>query len=238
MALAAGNPLPGRLLVDGEMHEDDARAVPAQPVAIDALQRRAGGDGALATDRQFRKLPADRVEPSGPVCVVEDLVPFLPGGNSGVTPDGSGLAYGDMPGRLEGGTHDIPAILALGAALDVLGEIGLGVIAEHNRILTHRLIDGLRPLPGLEFTPGPAHAPCEIGYGTVSFTLAGIRSTDLGFILAEAGFLVRTGAHCVPPAGGRGEDDSVRVSTHIYTTADDIDRFVACLAEIAREVGP
>lgn len=170
--------------------------------------------------------------------VHEQLVPFLPGGNSGVTPDGSGLAYGDMPGRLEGGTHDIPAILALGAALDVLGEIGLGVIAEHNRILTHRLIDGLRPLPGLEFTPGPAHAPCEIGYGTVSFTLAGIRSTDLGFVLAEAGFLVRTGAHCVPPAGGRGEDDSVRVSTHIYTTADDIDRFVACLAEIAREVGP
>ncbi|WP_319945126.1 aminotransferase class V-fold PLP-dependent enzyme [Nocardia macrotermitis] len=170
--------------------------------------------------------------------VHEQLVPFLPGGNSGVAPDDSGLAYAAMPERLEGGTHNIPGILALGAALEVLERIGVELVAEHNRVLTRRLIDGLRPLPGLEFTPGPAHAPCEIGYGTVSFTLAGIGSTDLGFVLAEAGFLVRTGAHCVPPADGRDDADSVRVSTHIYTTADDIDRFVGYLAEIAREVGP
>ncbi|WP_067676869.1 aminotransferase class V-fold PLP-dependent enzyme [Nocardia miyunensis] len=170
--------------------------------------------------------------------VHDQLAPFLPGGNSGVAPANSSLAYAAMPERLEGGTHNIPGVLALGAALDVLDEIGTDVIAEHNRALTRRLIEGLRPLPGLEFSPGPAHAPCETGYGTVSFTLAGIGSTDLGFVLAEAGFLVRTGAHCVPPADGGDDADSVRVSTHIYTTADDIDRFVACLAEIAREVGP
>ncbi|WP_245713813.1 aminotransferase class V-fold PLP-dependent enzyme [Nocardia vaccinii] len=170
--------------------------------------------------------------------VHEQLVPFLPGGNSGVAQTESSLTYAAMPERLEGGTHNIPGILALGAALDVLDEIGLDVIAEHNRVLTRRLIDGLRPQPGLEFSPGPAHAPCENGYGTVSFTLAGIGSADLGFVLAEAGFLVRTGAHCVPPARGRSDADSVRVSTHIYTSADEIDRFVGCFAEIAREVGP
>ncbi|MBB5916338.1 cysteine desulfurase/selenocysteine lyase [Nocardia transvalensis] len=169
--------------------------------------------------------------------VHDQLTAFLPGGNSGVTHTDSGLAPARMPDRMEGGTHNIPGILALGAALEFLGEVGLDTIAGHNRALTLRLIDGLRPLPGLEFLPGPAHAPCATGYGIVSFTLAGIGATDLGFVLAELGFLVRTGAHCVPPrSGASADDDSVRVSTHLYNTAEEIDRFVRCIHTIATEV--
>jgi cysteine desulfurase/selenocysteine lyase len=175
--------------------------------------------------------------------VHDQLTPFLPGGNSGVAPVDSGLLPTGMPERLEGGTHNLPGILALGAALEVLDRIGLDTIADHNRALTRRLIDGLRPLPGLEFLPGPARSPCDTGYGIVSFTLAGIGAADLGFVLAEFGFLVRTGAHCVPPriapAGDPAADaESVRVSTHIYTTTDDIDQFVQCVATIASEVRP
>ncbi|WP_433594473.1 aminotransferase class V-fold PLP-dependent enzyme [Nocardia sp. CA-145437] len=165
-----------------------------------------------------------------------ELLPFLPGGNSGVSLDDSGLVGGAMPQLLEGGTHNLPGILALGAALGVLGELGLDAITAHNRALTQRLIAGLRPITGVEFTPGPAYAPCETGYGIVSFTVAGISATDLGFVLSELGFLVRTGAHCVPTAGAVADEDSVRVSTHVYTTVDEIDRFTECVATIAEEV--
>ncbi|MCU1647211.1 MAG: Cysteine desulfurase [Nocardia sp.] len=164
-----------------------------------------------------------------------ELSPFLPGGNSGVSLDDSGLHAGPMPQLLEGGTHNIPGILALGAALEVLGDIGLDTIHTHNRALTQRLIAGLRPVPGLDFLPGPAYAPCETGYGIVSFTLHGIGANDLGFVLGELGFLVRAGAHCVP--GESEDEDSVRVSTHIYNTFDEIDRFTDCVATIAEEVG-
>ncbi len=166
--------------------------------------------------------------------VHDRLVPFLPGGNSGVRPDATGLTAGTMPELLEGGTPNIPGILALGSALEVLESFGVGAIAVHNRALTLRLIDGLRPVPGVEFLPGPAHAACAVGYGIVSFTLDGISATDLGFVLSELGFLVRTGAHCVPAVhDGAG---SVRVSTHIYNTPDEIDRFVACVQSVAEEV--
>ncbi|MBF6328005.1 aminotransferase class V-fold PLP-dependent enzyme [Nocardia transvalensis] len=168
--------------------------------------------------------------------VHEQLTTFLPGGNSGAAVTDSVLRPTGMPRQLEGGTHNIPGILALGAALEVLDTIGVDVIAEHNRVLTRHLVDGLRSVPGLEFLPGPAYAPCETGYGIVSFTLDGIGSTDLGFVLAELGFLVRTGAHCIPADGADPDADSVRVSTHIYTTGDDIDRFVRCVATIASEV--
>ncbi|GAB0106614.1 cysteine desulfurase [Nocardia sp. JMUB6875] len=165
-----------------------------------------------------------------------ELTPFLPGGNSAVALGDSGLLAGSMPQLLEGGTHNIPGILALGAALDVLEELGLDAISEHNRTLTQRLIAGLREIAGVEFLPGPAYAPCETGYGIVSFTLDGITATDLGFVLSELGFLVRTGAHCVPADDVPMDEDSVRVSTHVYNTFDEIDRFTECVATIAEEV--
>lgn len=165
-----------------------------------------------------------------------ELTPFLPGGNSAVALGDSGLLAGSMPQLLEGGTHNIPGILALGAALDVLEDLGLDAITDHNRALTQRLITGLRAVPGVEFLPGPAYAPCETGYGIVSFTLDGITATDLGFVLSELGFLVRTGAHCVPADDVPMDEDSVRVSTHVYNTFDEIDRFTECVATIAEEV--
>ncbi|GAB4585958.1 aminotransferase class V-fold PLP-dependent enzyme [Nocardia sp. IFM 10818] len=165
----------------------------------------------------------------------DELTPFLPGGNSGVSLVDSEFSGGAMPHRLEGGTHNLPGILALGAALEVLEQFGLDTIHTHNRTLTQRLLAGLRAVPGLEFAPGPAHAPCETGYGIVSFTVPGISSGDLGFVLGELGFLVRSGAHCVPGDAG-AEEDSVRVSTHLYTSAAEIDRFAQCVATIAEEV--
>ncbi|MFE3445596.1 aminotransferase class V-fold PLP-dependent enzyme [Nocardia sp. NPDC059180] len=168
--------------------------------------------------------------------VHDQLIPFLPGGTSG------GRAGDDarvaMPGLLEGGTPDIPALLALGAAIDVLDSFGMSAIAEHNRDLTARLLDGLRTVPGVRFLPGPAYAPCATGYGIVSFTLDGISADDLGFVLAESGFMVRTGAHCVPAdtAGSASDAESVRVSTQIYNTHTEIDRFTDCVRQVAEEV--
>ncbi|WP_327151607.1 aminotransferase class V-fold PLP-dependent enzyme [Nocardia sp. NBC_01329] len=162
------------------------------------------------------------------------LRPFLPGGTTDATLTATGFTGGIMPGLLEGGTPNIPGILSMGAALEVLDSYGMSAIAAHNRTLTGRLIRGLRAVSGVSFLPGPAHGPDDDGYGIVSFTLAGISAADLGFVLAEYGFLVRTGAHCVPEAGG--EPASVRVSTHIYTGLDDIDRFVARVRTLAEEL--
>ncbi|GGK34885.1 aminotransferase class V-fold PLP-dependent enzyme [Nocardia camponoti] len=153
--------------------------------------------------------------------VHDQLRPFLPGGESGAA----------MPTLLEGGTYDIGAVLSLAPAFDFLDEVGRAAIAEHNLALTQRLIAGLRTIPGLEFTPGPAFAGCAVGYGIVAFTVAELSSADLGFALADAGFFVRTGAHCVPTAAS---DGSVRVSTQVYTSADDVDRFVDCLGALVR----
>ncbi|WP_067862217.1 aminotransferase class V-fold PLP-dependent enzyme [Nocardia shimofusensis] len=171
--------------------------------------------------------------------VHDRLLPFLPGGDTGVRLTAAGLESTGMPRLLEGGTPNIPGILALGSALEVLDSLDRRVIAEHNRGLTRRVVDRLRPIRGIRFLPGPAHTvtgTISPGYGIVSFTLDGIGSQDLGFVLAEHGFLVRTGAHCVRPPEPDAAGDSVRVSTQIYTTVEEVDRFTACVASIAEEI--
>lgn len=46
-------------------------------------------------------------------------------------------------GRFECGTYNVPGLLALKAALDLLAGVGIDAIAERVRFLTDRLIDGL-----------------------------------------------------------------------------------------------
>lgn len=163
-----------------------------------------------------------------------ELRPFLPGGGTDARFGTSGFAGGRMPGLLEGGTPNIPGILAFGTALEVLDSYGMSAIAAHNRELTVRLIAGLRDVPGLTFLPGPAYDGGRGGHGILSFTLDGISAADLGFVLAEYGFLVRTGTHCVPDTAG--DPESVRVSTHVYNGPDDIDRFTGRIRTLAEEL--
>ncbi|WP_280508587.1 aminotransferase class V-fold PLP-dependent enzyme [Nocardia flavorosea] len=162
-----------------------------------------------------------------------ELRPFLPGGTTDVRLTATGFESGRMPGLLEGGTPNIPGILALGTALEVLESYGMAAIAAHNTALTHRLLTGLRTVRGLDFLPGPAYGGHDTGHGIVSFTLDGISAADLGFVLAEYGFLVRTGAQCVP---GGAAGDAVRVSTQIYTGPDHIDRFTDRVRALAEEI--
>ncbi len=157
-----------------------------------------------------------------------ELVPFLPGGSSDLRLVEGRLRGLRMPEGLEGGTPNLPGIAALGAAMDFIGELGIDRIAAHGQALTRFLVDRLRDIPHLTLLPGVAWADCPAGYGIVSFRVDGVRSDDLGFALSAQGFFVRTGRHCLP--AGSGHEDSVRVSVHVYNSAQELDRFAGYLS--------
>jgi cysteine desulfurase/selenocysteine lyase len=144
------------------------------------------------------------------------LQPFLPGGNTGPA----------MPHRLEGGTVNLAGVAALGAAVDFIGTVGLPAIAAHDRLLTERLVSRLRPLPGVTLL-----SDSRAGHGIVSFSVDGVSAADVGFAGAARDIYFRTGNHCL--AGEGPELDAVRISTHVYTTTDEIDRCADLIAEVA-----
>jgi cysteine desulfurase/selenocysteine lyase len=97
-------------------------------------------------------------------------------------------------------------------------------------MLTRRLVDGLKNVPGASFAGGPGVCGCDVGYGIVSFRMNGIPARDVGFALDHRDIWVRTGDHCIGVPDG--VEDSVRVSMHAYNTEEEIDRLVAALGAL------
>jgi cysteine desulfurase/selenocysteine lyase len=78
-----------------------------------------------------------------------------------------------------------------------------------------------------------ADSPVQQRQGIVAFRHHAIGSNDLGFILAAEGLLVRADGHC---QGNQGEKTaSVRVSVHVYNTAEEVDRLLSVLTALDRD---
>jgi cysteine desulfurase/selenocysteine lyase len=133
---------------------------------------------------------------------------------------------------VEAGTPNIVGIRSMLEAVRFIGDLGIERIEARLLELTQRLLSQLRSLPNIRFTPGPAHCPCAVGHGILSFAVQGVSSLDVGFVLDSQSICVRAGGHCLP-VPGRDLADAIRVSLHVYNTEQEIDRFVLAMSEIA-----
>ena len=174
-----------------------------------------------------------------PVSVTETDVDFVVfSGHKAMALPGVGAVWARNrrgPAFVPGGWRGSPntsGIISLDAALDWLEEAGVDRIARWTVALGARLTDGLRTMPGYEVLGCQeslaADSPVQQRHGIVSFRHRDIGSNDLGFILAGEGLLVRADGHC---QGKQGEKTaSVRVSLHVYNSADEVDRLLSVLA--------
>ncbi|WP_433125291.1 aminotransferase class V-fold PLP-dependent enzyme [Micromonospora sp. CA-240977] len=135
------------------------------------------------------------------------------------------------------GSPNTSGIISLVAALDWLDAAGLDRVARWNTALGARLTDGLHALSNVEVLG--CQSSLGVGsrvqqrQGIVAFRHRLIGSNDLGFILAAHGLLVRADGHC---QGDQGEKTaSVRVSLHVYNTAEEVDRLLSVLTEFERD---
>ncbi|GAB2755703.1 aminotransferase class V-fold PLP-dependent enzyme [Streptomyces bullii] len=138
-----------------------------------------------------------------------------------------------VPAGWSGTPHTV-GIASLAAALDWLDTAGVDRIEQWTAALAARLTEGLRHLDAYEVlgcqTSLAADSPVQRRLGIVTFRHRDIDSGDLGFILFSHGFMVRSDHHC---QGGAGErTGSVRVSLHVYNTAEEIDRLLTVLATL------
>ena len=137
------------------------------------------------------------------------------------------------PGGWEG-TPNTAGIASLEAALDWLETAGPDRIARWTSALATRLTDGLRHLDAYEVlgcqSNLAAGSPVQPRAGLVAFRHHGISAPDLGFILFSHGFMVRCDSHCQGSAGEK--TGSVRVSTHVYNSPEEIDRLLNVLTEL------
>lgn len=167
--------------------------------------------------------------------ILEALPPFLTGGSMITTVTLDGAEYLPPPQRFEAGTQPVGPAVGLAAAVRYLDEVGLDRIHAHESALAARLGDGLRAIPGIRLL-GDAAGVERVGLW--SFDVDGVHAHDAGQFLDARGIAVRVGHHCAAPLHRQyGITASVRASTALYNTADEIDELLDAVAGIRAYFG-
>jgi cysteine desulfurase/selenocysteine lyase len=156
--------------------------------------------------------------------VLEAMDPFLGGGEmiKRVTYESS--TYADLPHKFEAGTPNIADVIAFGAAIDYLEDLGMDVVREHEIALTQYAIDRLRETEGVTVF-GPPDAT-EKG-GAVAFNYRDLHPHDLSQVLDQHGIAIRAGHHCAQPLMRRLDTvATARASLYLYNTEDEVDALI------------
>ncbi len=160
----------------------------------------------------------------GKRSVLEALPPFMGGGEMIETVRMERSTYAGIPSRFEAGTPPIAEAVGLGAAVDYLSHVGLDKIRTHEEAITGYLLEGLASVRGISVM-GPRTAQGR--GGAVSFELDQVHPHDVSQILDSRGIAVRAGHHCAKPAHQRfGVQSSIRASSYLYTTPEEIDALI------------
>ncbi|MBN9223702.1 MAG: cysteine desulfurase [Microbacterium sp. SCN 70-27] len=153
--------------------------------------------------------------------VLEAMPPFLTGGSMITTVTLERAEYLPPPQRFEAGTQPIGPAIGLAAAVRYLDAVGLDRIHAHEGMLAERMRAGLAEIPGVRLL---GDAPGAERVGLWSFDVEGVHAHDAGQFLDARGIAVRVGHHCAAPLHARyGVTASVRASTALYNTLDDVD---------------
>lgn len=142
----------------------------------------------------------------------------------------------ELPFKLESGTPNTVGIAGLRAGIEYVLSKGISNIRTHEQKLIKILINALE------------HDRRFILYGTadinkkvgiLSINIRGYKPLEVGAILDQSfNIAVRPGLHCAPFAHqmlGTFPDGTVRISTGLFNTEDDINQLIKALNKIASE---
>lgn len=128
--------------------------------------------------------------------------------------------YNEPPFKFEAGTPNIEGGIALAAAFNYVNKLGITKIAHHEEKLIRRAAEILSDLDDITLY-GPNDRT-----GAISFNFEGIHHYDLGTLLDQMGFALRTGHHCCQPLMARfGVTGTLRASFAAYNTIEEVELF-------------
>ncbi len=158
----------------------------------------------------------------GKAKLLDAMPPYQGGGDMISSVTFEKTTYNDLPFKFEAGTPDIAGAIALGAALEYIGKLGMKNIAAHEQDLLAYATERVGALPGVRLIgTAPERA------GVLSFVMDGVHPHDLGTILDREGIAIRTGHHCAQPVMDRFKiPATARASFAVYNTREDIDALV------------
>jgi cysteine desulfurase / selenocysteine lyase len=201
---------------------DGAQAVPQMPVDVEQV----GADFYAWTGHKALG-PTGIGVLHGRAEILDDMQPFLTGGDMIASVDFQHTTWNELPYKFEAGTPPIAEAVGLGAAVDYLQALGMERVRAHERALTAYMLERLAEVPGLRVV-GPSDADAR--GGLASFTVEGIHPHDVAELVDRAGVCIRAGHHCAQPLMRcLGVSATARASIGVYNEPSDIDALIDAL---------
>ena len=162
--------------------------------------------------------------------LLEQMPPFLCGGDMVDRVSFAKTTYAPLPLKYEAGTANYVGAIGLGEAVEYLKGLDLKAVEAHERELTCYAEEQLQRIEGLRIY-GQTADKCSI----ISFNVEGVHHYDLGMILDKLGIAIRTGQHCAEPVMMHyGITGMCRASIAMYNTHEEMDALVRGVERAAR----
>ena len=199
---------------------DAAQSVPHSPVDVSSLEC-----DFLAFSGHKMLGPTGVGVLYGKLNLLEEMEPFLTGGEMIREVTFEKSTWNDVPWKFEAGTPNIAQVIGLGSAVDYLSEIGLDKINAHETAISNYAVEKLNEIDEVTIYGNPPKRG-----GVVTFNLHNIHPHDLAQLLDKEGVAIRAGHHCAQPLMDKlGVTATARASFYLYNDLEDIDKLVAAL---------
>ena len=165
----------------------------------------------------------------GKRALLEEMPPFLGGGEMIREVTFEKTTYNTIPFKFEAGTPSIAEVIAFKPALDFITSTGKANIHHHENDLLQYAVELLLDVKGV-IPVGTAAEKIAV----FSFSIQGMHPFDVGQLLDAKGIAVRTGHHCTQPLMHRlGLEGTVRASFAVYNTRAEVEVFAQAVTKIA-----
>ena len=165
--------------------------------------------------------------------LLEEMPPFLGGGEMIKTVSLNDSTWNDIPWKFEAGTPNIAQAIGLGSAIDYINEIGLDKIHEHEQDILTYALEKMQKIPEVNI-----YGSADERGAVISFNLKNIHPHDLSQLLDNDGIAIRAGHHCAQPIMKKlGVSATGRASFYLYNSKEDVDRLCESLVKTVKFMG-
>ena len=167
--------------------------------------------------------------------LLEEMPPFLTGGEMIESVTREGAVFAEAPHKFEAGTVNAAGAAGLHAAIDYVERVGFDTIHARELAVTADALARMRALPHVRILGSDK---AEEHNGILTFVVDNVHPHDVSELLAADGVAVRAGHHCAEPLHRfLGYHATVRASFAFYNDKTDVDRLVGSLSTVRGRMG-
>ena len=167
--------------------------------------------------------------------LLENMSPFLTGGEMIEYVTRTDATYAELPHKFEAGTVNASGAVGLAEAIRYLQNVGFEAIEAQEQKLTALLMEGMSKLPYIKiYGSKDPKKHC----GIVTFTIDGVHPHDISSVLNDDHVCIRAGHHCAQPLMQFiGAGSTARASLYFYNTEEEVKIFLEKLANVREVMG-